>query len=103
MNLERSTSHLFLIQKHRIVNTDIVVLLVMRKQFPVGFDESTIRGGHFQMLQAAAISLCKTQRLPVEMIHHILMTIDPTPCYRRLFVKPPQWSYVYHEGSLLAA
>ena len=74
---------------------------VMEKHFPYGTDERHLRGGHFLARKAAAITLWKTKPLPMEMMHQIPMACEPSPCFRRLFVSPPQWKYVYQKGSLL--
>ena len=47
------------------------MILVMGKTIP-------IRGGHFLTLKATAVIIWKTQRLPFEMVHQVLMAIEPT-------------------------
>ena len=83
----------------KIIGLNIVALRVMKKRFPNGSSERHMRGGHFVVITVAAISLCRLQRLPYEMVEQILLAIELNPCYRRLFVQRPQWKYIYEKYS----
>lgn len=74
---------------------------VMEKHFPEGTNERHLRGGNFLTVKAAAIVLCKTKHLLMEVMVRILMDCESIPCYRRFFVSATQWKYAYEHGSLL--
>ena len=101
-NLERCTLKLFPkheYTKYELIDSNIVVLRVILKQFPNSDDiKSIVRGGHFLLLKAAGLTLWKLQRLPIEMVEKILLAIEPTSCYHRLFIQRPEWQYVYYKS-----
>ena len=109
-NLERRKLKLFPkheYTKHELIDSNIVALRVILKQFPNSDDTNcVVRGGHFILLKAAGVTLWKLQRLPIEIVENILLAIQPTSCYHRLFIDKPEWQYAYdgsdEQSSLLA-
>ena len=51
---------------------------VLKGQLRGTTDECHIKGGPFRTLKMAAVTLRKTPRLPIEMVHQVLMAVEPT-------------------------